>query len=177
MLNGSAKNTDHAVRALVDKLPLLDAMMVTFHARSISGRLRGQGARLTSAINALYASVEAELLGRTVIPPNAVRKILPRSVAAGAAAFSSKATPSAGSAEGTQLPAPLVYELRAVLAATPRFFIVEFEPVRLPAFLTAVDQNTGFNLDELGHILHRGWGEPDDLLVAELRDQFGKPAR
>lgn len=67
----------------------------------------------------------------------------------------------------------LVYDLRVTLAGQPCFFILQVEPAKQRAFLAALQQNMGFDLDAFGVILHRGRGEPPEALKAALDREFG----
>ncbi len=67
----------------------------------------------------------------------------------------------------------LVYELRAILHGERRFFIVDVAPARHAAFLRALERREDFRLEDVGTILHRGWGKPDRELKANLNRRFG----
>lgn len=67
----------------------------------------------------------------------------------------------------------LVYDLRTTLHGERRFFIVEVTPAKHDAFLRAVDSREDIRLEDFCTILHRGWGEPDQELKADLNRRFG----
>lgn len=66
----------------------------------------------------------------------------------------------------------LVYDLRATLNGERRFFIIQIAPAKRAAFLRAVERHREFRLEDFGAILHRGWGEPDEALKADLDRRF-----
>ncbi len=67
----------------------------------------------------------------------------------------------------------LVYDLRALVNGEHRYFIIKITPAKQNAFLQAVEKDAGFRLEDYGHILHRGWDEPEDDLKKLLREEYG----
>jgi hypothetical protein len=67
----------------------------------------------------------------------------------------------------------LVYDLRVTLNGEDRFFVIKIIPAKNALFLQAINENTGFRLEDFGEILHRGWGEPTDKLKQTLQEQYG----
>lgn len=80
---------------------------------------------------------------------------------------------TAGFAENVTRGSALVYDLRAVVNGEDRYFIIKVTPAKQAAFLKALEKDAGIRLEDYGDILQRGWGEPDDELKAELREQYG----
>ena len=67
----------------------------------------------------------------------------------------------------------LVYDLRVVLNGDPCYFIIKVLPAKRQAFVRAVAEDTGFQLEDYGEILHRGLDAPSEALKAQLREQYG----
>lgn len=67
----------------------------------------------------------------------------------------------------------LVYDLRANIGGEARYFIIQVQPAKKEAFLRAVNQDSGYRLEDFGTILHRGWDEPDDELKQQLHARYG----
>ncbi len=66
-----------------------------------------------------------------------------------------------------------LYDLRVTLNGEQRYFIVNVHQARQTAFLKAIEKDAGFQLEDYGTILHRGWDEPEEELKQQLHERYG----